>query len=146
MNPSTSHASPQPETFQSQKIGCEPQCLEKLMILILMMDFARSRQKKQSWRGRNAAGFSNSSLTTARLKRIQDAYQPSYQVGAAVTLVYILLPYRVGVAVMQDACPPPYQVGAAATLVLILLPYQVGVAVIQSASPLPYRVGAVETP
>jgi hypothetical protein len=89
-----------------------------------------------------------------RLEKIQDAYQPPYRVGAAVTLAKMLPPYRVGVAVIQDATLMkillPYRVGVAAiqdaTLVYILLPYQVGVAVIPGSSPLPYRVGAVETP
>jgi hypothetical protein len=105
------------------------------------------------WRGRNAAQILQKMNSGARrLKMIQDAYQPPYRVGAAVTLVKILLPYRVGVAVIQDATLMnillPYRVGVAAIqdaiLVYILLPYQVGVAVIPGASPQPYRVGAVE--
>ncbi len=88
MNPSTSHAFPQPEIFPSQKIGCALLYLDKQAVLLLAMNLAQGRRMMHPWRGRNAAQILRKTSSGARrLKMMQDAYQPPYRVGAAVTLV-----------------------------------------------------------
>ncbi len=79
---------PQREIYRSRKIGCSPLYPDKQTVLLRITNLARGRRNLHPWRGGNAAQILQKTNSGARrLKLIQDAYLPPYQVGAAVSLV-----------------------------------------------------------
>jgi hypothetical protein len=125
MNKSSSRAFLRLGSYRNQRIDFLRQSLRIIHHPTTIS--ALGRRSMHPWRGRNAAQIYKTMNSGAR------------------RLEMILLPYRVGVAVMQDTYQPPYRVGAAVTLMKIPQPYRVGVAGIQDATLMkilqPYRVG-----